>query len=82
MEAKKLAIAGKVINVTKIGSKSQAQFAAQLKANGIVLPEERLNRIYLKLRGEYKPELPEDVRRVKEEAEARAAEVQAEAAAE
>lgn len=55
MEAKKLAIAGKVIDVTKIGDKSQAQFAAQLKQNGIVLTPERLNRIYLKLRGEYKP---------------------------
>lgn len=43
---KTLAIEGKVINIEKIGSKSVAQFAAQLKQNGIVLDAERLEKIY------------------------------------
>lgn len=47
--ANKLAIAGKVIDITKIGEKSQAQFAAQLKMVGVVLPEERLAELYTQL---------------------------------
>lgn len=43
---KQLAIDGKVISIEKIGEKTQAQFAAQLKQNGIVLEEERLASIY------------------------------------
>lgn len=43
---KQLAIGGKVISIEKIGEKTQAQFAAQLKQNGIVLEEERLKAIY------------------------------------
>lgn len=53
MEAKKqqtmpaqLAIDGKVISIEKIGEKTQAQFAAQLKQNGIVLDDERLQSVY------------------------------------
>ena len=42
----KLAIAGKVIDISKIGEKTLAQFRAQLKANGIVLEEESLERLY------------------------------------
>lgn len=47
--AKKLAIAGKVIDISKIGEKSQAQFAAQLKMVGVVLPEARLAELYTQL---------------------------------
>lgn len=43
---KTLAIEGKVINIENIGSKTKAQFAAQLKANGIVLEEDRLQSVY------------------------------------
>lgn len=43
---KQLAIGGKVISIEKIGEKTQAQFAAQLKQNGIVLEEGRLKAIY------------------------------------
>lgn len=55
METKKptqLAIDGKVISIEKIGEKSLAQFAAQLKQNGIVLEQERLERVYAHCRGE------------------------------
>lgn len=41
-----LAIDGKVISIEKIGEKTQAQFAAQLKQNGIVLDAERLQSVY------------------------------------
>lgn len=41
-----LAIEGKVISIEKIGEKTKAQFAAQLKQNGIVLNEERLQSVY------------------------------------
>lgn len=41
-----LAIDGKVISIEKIGEKTQAQFAAQLKQNGIVLDDERLQSVY------------------------------------
>ena len=43
---KQLAIGGKVISIEKIGEKTQAQFAAQLKQNGIVLEEGRLTDLY------------------------------------
>lgn len=43
---KTLAIDGKVISIEKIGEKTQAQFAAQLKQNGIVLTEDRLKSVY------------------------------------
>ena len=41
-----LAIEGKVISIEKIGEKTKAQFAAQLKQNGIVLDDERLQSVY------------------------------------
>lgn len=41
-----LAIDGKVISIEKIEEKTQAQFAAQLKQNGIVLDDERLQSVY------------------------------------
>lgn len=41
-----LAIDGKVISIEKIGEKTQAQFDAQLKQNGIVLDDERLQSVY------------------------------------
>ena len=46
---KSLAINGKVISIERIGEKTQAQFAAQLKQNGIVLEEERLKAVYSQL---------------------------------
>ena len=49
METKKLAIAGKVIDITKIGEKTQAQFAAQLRQNGIEVPDELLTKVYQQL---------------------------------
>ena len=41
-----LAICGKVISIAKIATKNKAQFAQQLKQNGIVLDEERLQKVY------------------------------------
>lgn len=41
-----LAIDGKVISIENIGEKTQAQFAAQLKQNGIILDDERLQSVY------------------------------------
>lgn len=49
MEAKKLAIAGKVIDVTKIGDKSLAQFRDQLRRNNVNIPEEQSEIIYTRL---------------------------------
>ena len=49
MEAKKLAIAGKVIDVTKIGDKSLAQFRDQLRRNNVNIPEEQFEIIYTRL---------------------------------
>lgn len=46
---KSLAINGKVISIERIGEKTQAQFAAHLKQNGIVLEEERLKAVYSQL---------------------------------
>lgn len=46
---KTLCICGKQISIEKIMEKSQAQFAAQLKANGIVLPEQELSELYTSL---------------------------------
>lgn len=46
---KSLAIEGKVINIENIGSKSKAQFADQLKKNGIVLDDDRLECVYTTL---------------------------------
>lgn len=43
---KKIIIKGKVISIEKIGTKTIAQFAAQLKQNGIVLEEDRLIAVY------------------------------------
>lgn len=42
----KLAIKGKTIDCSKILDKSVAQFSAQLKQNGIVLPDDELQRLY------------------------------------
>lgn len=44
-----LCICGKKISIEKILDKSQAQFAAQLKQNGIVLPEAELSKLYQSL---------------------------------
>lgn len=74
---KHLAIRGKVINIEKIGEKSQAQFAAQLKQNGIVLEPEHLDQLYKNLRGE----MTEAQQQAKAEAEERAAQIKAEAEA-
>ena len=41
-----LAIDGKVISIANIATKSVKQFAAQLKQNGIVLDEARLQSVY------------------------------------
>lgn len=46
---KTLAIEGKVINIENIGSKSKAQFADQLKKNGIVLEDDRIESVYTTL---------------------------------
>lgn len=46
---KTLAIEGKKINIENIGSKSKAQFADQLKKNGIVLEDSRLESVYTTL---------------------------------
>lgn len=46
---KTLAIEGKIINIENIGSKSKAQFADQLKKNGIVLEDDRLESVYTTL---------------------------------
>ena len=81
---KHLAIRGKVINIEKIGEKSQAQFAAQLKQNGVVLEPEYLEQLYKNLRGEQTAEqiaaqdaAEAQVAKIKAEAEARAAEAKA-----
>ena len=41
-----LAICGKVINISKIGEKTFAQFKAQLKQNGVEADEEYLHHVY------------------------------------
>lgn len=46
-----LAIDGKVINVSKIGEKSLAQFRQQLKQNGLEIDPERLQSVYDSLGG-------------------------------
>ena len=51
----KLAICGKIVNIEKILEKSQAQFAAQLKANGIELPTAELETLYNHLISERTP---------------------------
>ncbi len=43
---KVLGIQGKLISVEKIGEKTKAQFAEQLKQNGIVLSDEHLQSVY------------------------------------
>lgn len=50
-----LAICGKIVNIEKIFEKSQAQFAAQLKANGIELPAAELEALYNRLITERTP---------------------------
>ena len=76
----KLAIAGKVIDVSKIADKTLAQFKAQLKQNGIVVSDERADKLYHHLRGELttkeqsaKEEVAAKVAQLKAEAEAKAA---------
>ena len=73
----KLAIAGKVIDISKIGEKTLAQFRAQLKQNGVTIEEDSLERLYVNLRGE----LTEEQKAMKAEAEAKAAEMKAAAEA-
>lgn len=41
-----LAICGKLVNISKIGEKTFAQFKAQLKQNGVVADEEYLQHVY------------------------------------
>lgn len=41
-----LAICSKVINISRIAEKTKAQFAQQLKQNGIELEPERLQSVY------------------------------------
>lgn len=42
----KLAICGKIVNIEKIAEKSLAQFADQLRRNGIQLPDEEVKATY------------------------------------
>lgn len=53
--ATKLALCGKVVNIEKILEKSKAQFAAQLKQNGIELPAAELETLYNRLIEERTP---------------------------
>lgn len=46
-----LAIDGKVINVSRIGEKTLAQFKQQLKQNGLEIAPERLQSVYESLGG-------------------------------
>ena len=46
-----LAIDGKVINVSRIGEKTLAQFKQQLKQNGLEIALERLQSVYDSLGG-------------------------------
>lgn len=48
----KLGINGKVVDITNIAKKTKAQFAAQLKQVGVVLDEERLEKVYTQLHDE------------------------------
>ena len=41
-----LAICGKVVNISKIGEKTFAQFKAQLKQNGVVADDAYLQHVY------------------------------------
>lgn len=41
-----LAICGKVINISKIGEKTFAQFAAQLKQNGVTVDDDYARHVY------------------------------------
>lgn len=45
----KLGINGKVVDITNIANKTKAQFKAQLKQAGVVLDEERLEKVYTQL---------------------------------
>lgn len=73
----RLAIAGKTINIEKIGEKTLAQFRAQLKQNGVIIDDAASERIYRNLRGER----TEEQKAAKAAAEARAAELKAQAEA-
>ena len=73
----KLAIAGKVIDISKIGEKTLAQFKAQLKQNGVVISDDTAHRLWCNLRGE----LTEEQQAAKAAAEAKAAELKAAAEA-
>ena len=74
----KLAIAGKVIDVSKIGEKTLAQFKAQLKQNGVVIGDERADKLYHHLRGE----LTAEEQSANKEAAAKVEQLKAEAEAE
>ena len=41
-----LAICGKVVNISKIGEKTFAQFKAQLKQNGVIADDAYLQHVY------------------------------------
>lgn len=73
----RLAIAGKTINIEKIGEKTLAQFRQQLKQNGVTIDDTTSERLYLNLRGER----TEEQKAAKAAAEARAAELKAQAEA-
>lgn len=58
---KKLAIAGKLVDVSKILDKSQAQFAAQLRQNGITnIPDEQIAALYERVKKIVEDELKKE----------------------
>ena len=58
---KKLAIAGKVIDVSRVMEKSQAQFAAQLRQNGITnIPDEQIAALYERVKKIVEDELKKE----------------------
>lgn len=58
---KKLAIAGKLVDVSKIPEKSQAQFAAQLRQNGITnIPDEQIAALYERVKKIVEDELKKE----------------------
>lgn len=67
MRTKRLAIGGKVIDVSEISEKSLAQFRAQLKQNGLTVEDAASERLWMNLRGE----LTEEQKADKAEAEAK-----------
>ena len=77
MEAKRLAIGGKIITFNDLDAKSLAQFKQQLRQNGITVADETAERLYKNLRGE----MTEAQAAAKAEADAKVAEMKAKAEA-